>query len=126
MKNSLNNLISNGIFDEVYTPKLNKNSYANIFEVVNKGENSYFNLCKGVSFKNLDYLDSSLFSSYMIQENDSWTNISYKFFHTVELWWLICKFNEVKNPFKELTPGTIIRIPSDDIKDTILNSINVY
>ena len=93
------------------------------FDVVKKGEKSYFNLCKNINFKNLNYLSSELFTIYEILENDTWPGISYKVYNTIDLWWLICKFNNVKNPFKELTVGKILRIPSEELVDIILETI---
>lgn len=123
MNKKLNNLIRQGVFDGEHTSSLNKNSYANLFDVVNRGERSYFNLCRGIRFNNVDKMDEGKYSSYVVVETDSWPTISYKFYNTVELWWLICKFNNVKNPFTELTPGSVIKIPSEELKDVILNII---
>ena len=123
MKNSLNNLLKKGVFDRQIVKPLNKNNYANLFDVVNKGDQSYFNLCKGLEFENIDSIDPSLYSEYIITEDDSWTNISYKFYNTIELWWLICKFNHIKNPFKELIPGDVLKIPGTEIKNVVLETI---
>ena len=121
MDNKLNTLIENGTFPDV--DKLDKYDFANFFNVVNKGEKSYFNLCKNIYFDNIQYLTSSDVELYVIVENDSWSNISYKFYKTYKLWWLICKFNGVKNPFYELTPGKVIKIPTKEMVDEILNII---
>ena len=99
MKKKLNNLLHNGVFDSSITDSLNKNSYANMFDVVNRGAKSYFNLCRGLHFENVDSMDPSFYKEYEIIEDDSWTKISYFFFHTAELWWLICKFNRNKKSF---------------------------
>jgi len=119
----LNDLINKGIFSSSDISKLNKNSLANLFDVVNKGEKSYYNLCKNIYFNNNEYLTSDMISFYTIVEDDSWTNISYKFYRTYELWWLICKFNNVKNPFYELIPGNQLLIPSKEMVEEILNVI---
>lgn len=119
----LNSLLRNGTFSPSYVAELNKNSLANLFNVVCRGNKSYFNLCKGVSFSNLDKLSDESFSSYIVLESDSWPTISYKFYNTVELWWLICKFNNIKDPFEFPEAGTVIKIPSEQIKDLILDVI---
>jgi hypothetical protein len=36
------------------------------------------------------------------------------------LWWLICKFNNVKNPFTDLTVGAVIKIPTPKLVEKIL------
>jgi hypothetical protein len=47
--------------------------------------------------------------------------ISFKFYDTTKLWWLLCKFNDIKNPFSELEAGQIIRVPKQEIVNSILN-----
>ena len=71
----------------------------------------------------MEYIDSSLYSSYEVKSTDSWTTISHKHYNTTELWWLICKFNEIKNPFTELTEGKILKIPGETIKNYVLEMI---
>jgi hypothetical protein len=118
----LNMLIAKGVFSN--TASLDKYNFANLFNVVNKGEKSYFNLYKNVTFDISD-LDPELFENYQVMENDSWTNISYKFYGTIKLWWLICKFNNIKNPFTELTPGKILKIPVNELMENVLDVIQV-
>ena len=84
---------------------------------------SYFNLCKNVYFDNIDSMSSESVYNYIVLEDDSWTNISYKFYNTYKLWWLICKFNGITNPFNELTPGTVIKIPTKETVDAIMDVI---
>ena len=123
MNKKLNNLITNGELKLNNLSKLSQNNFANIFNVVNKGKKSYFNLCKNIKFNNIDSINSSYYSMYLVLDNDCWTNISYKMYGTIELWWLIAKFNNVKNPFTELTAGSYIKIPGDEIKDIVLSRI---
>lgn len=119
MNKKLNTLISNGIFPSEIK-KLDNYDYANLFNVINKGEKSYFNLCKNIYFDNTQYLTSSDVETYIIVDDDSWSSISYRFYRTYKLWWLICKFNNITNPFYELTPGKEIKIPSKEMVDSIL------
>ncbi len=119
MNKKLNTLISNGVFPPEIK-KLDNYDYANLFNVINKGEKSYFNLCKNIYFDNTQYLTSNDVEFYTIIDDDSWSSISYKFYRTYKLWWLICKFNNITNPFYELTPGKEIKIPSKEMVDSIL------
>jgi hypothetical protein len=122
MKNKLNNLINLGVFDQNYTQHLDNYNFANLFNVINKGKNSYFNLCRSIYF-DTDNIDGNLINIYEIAEGDTWTNISYRYFGTIKLWWLICKFNNIKNPFDELEAGKIIKIPTKELMETIINII---
>jgi hypothetical protein len=122
MKNKLNSLINVGVFDQNHTQKLDNYNFANLFNVVNKGKNSYFNLCRSIYF-NIEDIDPSLIELYEIAEGDTWTNISYRYFGTIKLWWLICKFNNIKNPFTELESGKFIKIPSKELMESVINII---
>jgi len=121
--NKFNTLVLNGTLKLTVRTTLSNNSYANLFNVINKGEKSYFNLCKNINFKNLDYLSTDLYSTYEVNNLDTWTGISYKMYQTYELWWLICKFNKIKNPFTELEEGKVLKIPSKELVEVILNTI---
>ena len=120
MKNKLNKLISSGVFKDVSF--LDNYNCANVFNVVNKGEKSYFNLCRSIYF-DIEDISPDLITVYEVAEGDTWTNISYRNFGTIKLWWLICKFNNIKNPFEEIEAGKIIKIPSKELMETIINVI---
>lgn len=120
MKNKLNKLISSGVFKDVSF--LDNYNFANLFNVVNKGEKSYFNLCRSIYF-DIEDISPDLITIYEVAEGDTWTNISYRNFGTIKLWWLICKFNNIKNPFEEIEAGKIIKIPSKELMETIINVI---
>ena len=43
--------------------------------------------------------DGASFFLYNIEDNERLENISYKFYNTVDYWWIIAVFNNIKNPF---------------------------
>jgi hypothetical protein len=47
-------------------------------------------------------------------EEGRWDLVSYKYYRTVNYWWLICIANDISDPFDVPPAGTIIRIPSLD------------
>jgi len=46
--------------------------------------------------------DASSFTKYSIQNNEFLEYISYKFYDTVDFWWIIAAFNNIKNPFYDM------------------------
>lgn len=104
--------------------KLDKYNFANLFDVVELGEKSYFNIGKTIVFENVEYIPEGSYYVYEVKFGDSWTNISYKYYNTIKLWWIICKFNSIENPFEELQPGIIIKIPNENLVQTVLTNIN--
>ena len=101
-----------------------KYNMSNIFSVVNKGQNSYFNLSKTINFSNLQLLPESYYKLYKIKQGDTWTNIAYMEYHNINLWWLICKFNNIQNPFTELIVNKVIKLPSQNLINDIIDSMN--
>lgn len=108
------------------TNYLDKYNFARILDVVQKGKNSYFNLCKTIRFENIDTMLPKYYSNYEVKPKDTWTNISFKFFNTYKLWWLICKFNNVEDPFQELQQGRIIKIPTNELIRKIIENMDQY
>jgi hypothetical protein len=79
--------------------KIDEYNFANIFNIVDIDKKSYFNITKTITFVNTDKISPELYLNYTITPLDTWTNLSFKFYNTYKLWWLICKFNNIKNPF---------------------------
>lgn len=55
-------------------------------------------------------LSTSYYDSYEVESDDWFEGISYKYYGTVNLWWLIAMLNDVVNPFEFLEPGIEIKI----------------
>lgn len=54
-------------------------------------------------------------SSYVIhkvQTNDTWDSISLKYYNNPTLYWVICDFNDIQDPFTELEVGDNIKVPT--------------
>lgn len=103
--------------------KIDMYDFANLFNVVELGNKSYYNINNTIRFENIDYMPENLYTNYEITLADTWTNISYRFYKTIKLWWLICKFNGIENPLTDLIPGKIIKIPNENVVHEILMNI---
>ena len=103
--------------------QLDMYNFANLLNIVIDSNKSYFNCTKTIKFRNLNKISPSLFNYYVVKQGDTWTNISYKFYNTYKLWWLICKFNDVTNPFIALNNGLVIKIPNQKLVQQILEMI---
>lgn len=49
---------------------------------------------------------------YIVPAPSFLPNISYLFYKTTSLWWVIAKFNSILFPLKEIKTGTVLYIPS--------------
>jgi len=46
--------------------------------------------------------DAATFIKYKVQDNERIENISEKFYETPDFWWILCVFNNIRNPFYDL------------------------
>lgn len=84
-----------------------------------EGEDSYISPISGNYIRFLSLLKHD--NQYLITDSDS-SNlplISFRNYGNIDLWWVIGVYNGIKNPFTELTAGTLINIPT-------ITSINDY
>ena len=92
-------------------PEITEENFANMFNIYFKNETELtYSINRSVYFNNTDNLSPSKYTIYECQEKDQWSTISYKFYDTIDLWWLICKINHITDPV------LISPIPGDRIK----------
>ena len=125
MNNIKNNTINHNLQknSSEYGEPLTRYNFAKYFEVIPFEEGPIFNLHKGLIVKNIDYIPKAYYDSYQITEGDQWTLISYKFYGSIELWWAICKFNQINDPLFMPDVGTYIKIPKKEIVLQIIEQI---
>ena len=98
--------------------KLTSDNYENIFNIY-QDESSfyYYNLLRKVDFP-LD-LSTTVYDVYVTQPSDTYPTISYKFYKSVVLWWVICAVNQIDNPVEQPVAGTVLKI----VKPVFVSSI---
>lgn len=59
------------------------------------------------------------YQQHRFKDDEHLPNISYQYYGTTSLWWIISRFNGITHPL-EIDPGTIIRIPNlQEVNDYI-------
>ena len=102
-------------------PSLEDFNFENIFKVYKDGDFYFYNLLKTVNFpKNLD---TSYYENYKVKGNMPLTALSYKFYGTIKLWWLIILVNQINNPVRFIKPGKTLKIIKPAFVGDILQSI---
>jgi len=101
---------------------MNKHDLAELFQPIFNDEASVYLLTKTLYLKTED-LDPNLYDVYEWELDDTWFLISYKIYGTINLWWLICKMNDIQEPIKEIETGTRIKILKENYLEIILESI---
>ena len=109
---------------EITDIRHNSYDFANLFKIYSGNDGNYFfNICKTIYIQGGDDMVPSMYSLYTVPYGDTWTNISYTFYGTIELWWLICKFNNIDNPITLPVEGTKLKIPTRDIAESIVENM---
>ena len=100
-------------------PNLSKYMMENIFSV-NKDDDGkyYYNLSRTILAP--DNLSNEKCYKYRIPSPTPLTNLSYKIYGRMELWWLICIINKIDNPVELLSAGTVLKILQPEYVEEIL------
>jgi hypothetical protein len=104
-------------------PQLSLYRYENFFNVYNdKDGTRFYNLLRSINIFPAN--DSSVEDSYQVKTNDNWLLISYKYYGTIYLWWLVCEYNRVKNPSLQPETGTTIKLLKSNYVWAIISNLN--
>ena len=103
---------------------LDQYNLANIFDVAKDSDGNYgFCVNKSVYVLDPDMMYSTYYTYYSVVTNDTWSLISYKVYGTIELWWLVCKVNQIVDATVSPTPGDVLRVLTTDVAQGIVNSM---
>ena len=56
--------------------------------------------------------DSTVYTLHTVKQGDTIDRLALYYYSNPTLYWVICSYNHIQNPYKELKPGTTIKIPS--------------
>jgi hypothetical protein len=105
-------------------PQLNSyyryENFLNIYEDDNKTR--FYNLLRNINI--FPAQDSSIEDEYIIKPNDTWYSISYNYYSTMDLWWIICEYNQIKNAIKMPEHGTKIKILKSEYVWPVIINLN--
>lgn len=83
---------------------------------------SFYNILKNVSVFPAN--DNSVEDEYIVKPDDTWVYISYKQYSTMDLFWLVCEYNGIKNPtiFPEI--GTKLKLLKSGYVYSVISELN--
>lgn len=98
-------------YSEITENRLSNTSYLNLFNILQNLEdkNYFFNIWKGYEVNEEIYVNT-YYEMYKVEDGDYWDSISYKYYQTPYLWWILVIVNGVNNPFEYLEDGKEIFI----------------
>jgi hypothetical protein len=104
-------------------PSVSIYRYENFLNVYLDNNGFYFyNLLRSINLFPAN--NSDLETPYDVSYGDTWGLISYKFYNTMDLWWLVCAYNGIQNPVKMPTGGTQIKILKTNFVGVVLSELN--
>lgn len=105
-------------------PKISLYRYENFFNVYQDKENkfNFYNLLKAVNIISSD--NTNVEEEYTIKYNDTWGLISYRYYNTMDLWWVVCLYNQIKNPVTMPEVGTKIKLLKASYISTVIDELN--
>jgi len=103
-------------------PKISGYRYENFFNIYtdNDGFKFYNLLC---SINLFPANNSSAEDTYVVKFNDTWASISYNQYNTMDLWWLVCAYNQIKNPVQKPQSGTVLKLLKSSFVSTVISSL---
>lgn len=56
--------------------------------------------------------DSTIYTLYTVKQGDTLDNLALEFYNNPTLFWIICSFNHIRDPYLPLKVGEKLKIPS--------------
>jgi hypothetical protein len=104
-------------------PKISLYGYEDFFNIYEDSNNTrFYNLLRSINIFPAN--DSSVEDTYTVLHNDTWLFISYKYYNTINLWWLVCEYNQIKNPTTMPEPGIKIKLLKPEYVWVIISELN--
>lgn len=105
-------------------PNLGDYNYENIFSIYTD-ENGmyYYNLLNAINFPT--ELSPNLYFEGILEHGAVWTNMAYKIYGTIKLWWIICAVNQINNPLVMPPAGTKLKFLTPTAVGEVLKKLNI-
>jgi hypothetical protein len=82
----------------------------------------FYNLLRSINIISAN--DSSAEDDYQVMPKDTWYYIAYKYYDNINLWWLVCEYNQIKDPTKLPIPGTKLKLLRPEYVNAIIEELN--
>lgn len=111
-----------------YRTYINRLDLANMFNVYPKSENNVtyltYNLNRGLTINGVNNIPAIYLDYHTVKEGETLNIISYKWYGSISLWWVIAKINNIMDATQTLEAGRSLYIIKSDAVNTILNTLS--
>lgn len=91
--------------------RLAANSRLRMFNILEEvGAEKFLNIFRSYEVSDSVTDNEEYFDIHLVEADDWWENIAYKYYGTAKLWWVIPLMNQTLNPFEALGPGDRIKV----------------
>lgn len=98
-------------FTEITGEDLSNVSQLKLFNILqDENGNKLQNVWRSYSLNDEVTGETVFYDTYEMENEEWWENISYSFYNTPNLWWVLCIMNNVENPFEEIEAGQETKI----------------
>lgn len=98
--------------------------YENIFNVYREDNEFYaYNILKSVHIPT--DIDEDYIMYIRVTGKQTWVNISYSVYNTIQLWWLICVTNGIHNPVINPRPSTLLKVIKPEYVQSVLDRVKL-
>ena len=102
-------------------PKLSSFRYENFLNLYKDNTGYFYNLLRAINIISSNNQDIE--EVYPIKPSDTWASLSHKFYKTIDLWWLICTYNQIVDASTMPETGTIIKILKPEYVGYVLQQL---
>lgn len=103
---------------------LKRYDMANMFSAWRDGEDTFFYMGRTLTFGNISKLNEKYVTKHIWKDGDTWYNLAHLYYENSKVWWIICKANNITNPFETPENDQVINIPNNSIVQSIINKIS--
>lgn len=101
---------------------INYTRYENIFKVAKNDKYYFYNILKKIRIP--ENINKRYYIEITVNSIVPLTSLSYKYYKTQDLWWLICITNDIINPINNIEVGTKLKILNPNVVDRVIKEIN--
>jgi len=104
-------------------PPISLYSYENFLNVYKDSDNGYnfYNLLRSVNIMPTN--NNTVEDEYITTFSDTWISIAYKHYNTLDLWWLVCVYNQIVDATKRPKPGTTLKLLKKEYVGVVLSEL---
>jgi hypothetical protein len=96
--------------------------YENYFNVYETEDGlRFFNILRNLSVFPAN--NSEVEEEYLTKSQDTWYSISYDFYGTLNLWWMICLYNQIINPTVPISRDKTLKILKPEYVGLVLSEL---